>query len=185
MNFVDILLLLPLVYGLVRGLLKGLVHELASVLAIIFGIYFAYTYSAKMSTWLAKHFEASETTLEIAGYISVFLVVSLGLYALAFILTKMLKFMMLGMVNRVLGGVFGFLKSLLLLCLFIFFAQPWFNQWKKNSPQLKKSIVYEYLLEASLYIGGFSTDFNRKESPFDFIPPSIKDSLDARELFSL
>lgn len=185
MNFVDILLLLPLVYGLIRGLIKGLIHELASVLAIILGIYFAYTYSAEMSAWLAKHFEASETALEIAGYIVVFLIVSLGLYALAFILTKMLKFMALGMVNRVLGGIFGFLKSLLLLCLFIFFAQPWFNQWKKNSPQLKKSIVYEHLLEISLFIGGFSTDFEQKESPFNFIPPSLKDSLDTGKIFPL
>lgn len=185
MNFVDILLLLPIVYGLIRGLIKGLIHELASVLSILLGIYFAYTYSAEMSTWLAKHFDASDTALEIAGYVSVFLIVSLGLYALAFILTKMLKFMALGMVNRVLGGVFGFLKSLLLLCLFIFFAQPWFNQWKKDSPQLKTSIVYEHLLEVSLYIGGFSTDFEQKKSPFDFIPPSIKDSLDAREILPL
>lgn len=185
MNFVDILLLLPLVYGLIRGLIKGLIHELASVLALLLGIYFAYTYSSEMTSWLSKHFEASETSLEIAGYISVFLIVSIGLYALAFILTKMLKFMMLGMVNRVLGGIFGLLKSLLLLCLFIFFAQPWFKQWKKDSRQLKDSIVYEHLLEVSLYIGGFSTDFEQKESPFDFIPPSIKDSLDTRELLPL
>ena len=185
MNFVDILLLLPLVYGLIRGLMKGLIHELASVLAILLGIYFAYIYSADVSVWLAKHWETSETNLDIAAYLSVFLLVSLAIFALAFVITKMLKLMALGMINRVLGALFGFTKSLLLLSLFLFFTQSWFKELKRNSPELRNSVVYEKLLEVSLFIGGFSTDFEPvKKPPFDLIP-SIKDSLNTREILPL
>lgn len=185
MNFVDILLLLPLAYGLIRGLIKGLIHELASVLAILLGIYFAYLYSSDVTKWLSKHWETSETNLEIAGYVSVFILVSLAVFALAFIITKMLKLMALGMVNRILGGIFGFTKSLLLLSLFIFFTQSWFKELKKNSQELRQSVVYEKLLEVSLFIGGFSTDIEPvKKTPFDFIP-SIKDSLDTGKFLTL
>lgn len=186
MNFVDVLLLLPLAYGLIRGLIKGLIHELASILAILLGIYFAYLYASDLSLWLKNHWTASENTLYIAGYIGVFTLVSLTVFAIAFLFTKMLKMMALGMVNRVLGGLFGFAKSLLLLCLFLFFTQPWFNKLKANSPELKQSVVYEKLMDVSLYIGDFSTNFSsEKTRPFDVIPPSIQDSLDTGKIFPL
>lgn len=186
MNYVDVLLLLPIAYGLIRGLIKGLIHELASIVAILLGIYFAYTYSDQFSEWLTKYWETSENNIYIASYIILFMIVSLAVFAIAFILTKMLKMMALGMVNRVLGGIFGMAKSLLLLSLFLFFTQTWFKQLKKESKELRHSVVYEKLMEVSLFIGGFSTDYEiERKSPFDFIPPSIKDSLDAREILPL
>ena len=185
MNFVDILLLLPLAYGLIRGLMKGLVQELASVLAILLGIYLAYLYSENVSEWLGQYWETSKTNLNITSYIGVFVVISLSIFALAFLVTKMLKLMALGMINRILGALFGLMKSLILLCLFLFFTQSWFKELKRKSPELSQSVVYEKLLDLSVIIGDFSTDFEpERKTPFDFIP-SVQDSLNSGEILTL
>lgn len=185
MNFIDILLLLPLILGLVRGFVKGLIHELASLLAIVLGLYFAYNYGDQMADFLSKYFEGSADNLTIAGYVSVFLQVFLALYLLSFVLTKMLKFMALGFVNRILGAIFGFGKSLLLLLLFINLVRPWAINLSEEQKAVKESIVWQKLLQYSALFKDVHPQQNKDENWKDLIPDSVKDSLDTGKIFPL
>ena len=54
MNYLDIILIIPLAYGLVQGLRKGLIKEIAGLLAIILGIYLARYFSLPVSQVLTE-----------------------------------------------------------------------------------------------------------------------------------
>ena len=54
MNYLDIILIIPLAYGLVQGLRKGLVKEIAGLLAVVLGVYLARYFSLPASQALAE-----------------------------------------------------------------------------------------------------------------------------------
>jgi len=45
MNYLDIALVIPMVYGIVRGFSKGIVNEITSLAAIGIGVYLALNFS--------------------------------------------------------------------------------------------------------------------------------------------
>ena len=52
MNWLDALLLLPLLIGLIRGLMRGLITELIAILAVVIGVVGARLWGARFSAWL-------------------------------------------------------------------------------------------------------------------------------------
>ena len=55
-NYLDVILLIPLVFGFITGLRKGLVFEIASLLALLLGAWGAIKFSYLMSNLLFTTF---------------------------------------------------------------------------------------------------------------------------------
>ncbi len=140
MNTLDIILLLPLVYGLVRGLFRGLVAELVGIVAIVAAIVCTRLFAPKCAIWLMQHVSLSEQVCEIIAYLLVFFVVLLVLKLVGVLVTKLLKAVSLGWLNLLLGAVFGTVKwalivsvilnGVLLVDQYLPFFKP---EWKENS----------------------------------------------------
>lgn len=183
MSFLDFVLLLPLAYGLIRGFIKGFIHELASLLAIVVGIILAYRYSANMEQFLHQYIAEDGIGLRIGSYLLILILVFAALYALSFVLTKMLQFMALGMINRIAGAVFGLLKAAIFLLILIHLAQPFLDSMNKND-SFHNSIVYQKMTVISQQLGDYLTDItvpyqeNQQEN-------SIQDSLNPGKLLPL
>ncbi|KWW30064.1 MAG: membrane protein required for colicin V production [bacterium P3] len=111
MNFLDIIIAVPLVYFIYKGWRRGLIFELASLAGIVAGCYAATHFSG----WVAQtlHLEG-ETAILIAFFITF-----VGVLALAAVLGKavegFVKLVKAGKVNNLLGAAFGMLKCLCVL----------------------------------------------------------------------
>lgn len=142
MNIIDLILCIFLLLGLVRGLFKGFVVELAGLLALIAGVYAAIHFSHFAFELLTMFFSWSEKVISILSFAITFIIVVLVISLIARIITKMLNLLALGLVNRMLGGVFGVLKMAFLASLFLMFLIN-FDLFKVDKESEENSILYE------------------------------------------
>lgn len=153
MNWLDVLLLIPLLIGLVRGLMRGLVTEVIAILVVILGVLGARLFAPPFSTWIHKQFAWQGEVCDVVAYVLIFLSIAIVLAILARLLSKFLKAIHLGWANRLFGGVFGICKYAILV-LIVVFAMEKTNKsfhWLDKSKVVKTSIVYPYAVEAVKY----------------------------------
>jgi membrane protein required for colicin V production len=115
MTIIDIVLGALLLFGLVRGLFKGLFVEVASLLALVLGVYGAIHFSNFAASFLESRVDWSEKYINIVAFAITFVVIILAIGLAGKALTKLADFAALGILNKLLGGVFGALKIGLIL----------------------------------------------------------------------
>jgi len=124
MNIFDIVIVVILVFAFVRGFMKGFFVEIASLIALIGGIYGAIYFSYFAANILKEYVEWSENYITLTAFAVTFIVIVISVSSLGKVFTKMANFVALGMINKILGGVFALLKSVVILSvIFIFFAR--------------------------------------------------------------
>ena len=150
MNFIDIIILLPLIWLGFKGLKKGLVIEIASLVALILGVYFGINFSDYASVLIKNNFNVNSKYLPIVSFSITFLVVVIGVFTLGKILEKIVSIVALGMVNKLLGLAFGIIKGLLILGVIITIVDSIDKRSGIISPETKnESLFYEPLLSLS------------------------------------
>lgn len=143
MNWLDIILAIPLLYGLVMGAKRGFVKEALMLVAIAMGVFVAKMFSLPMSDLLQEHLGASPRVAQPLSYFVVMAVFVGGMYILAWMLTKILKAMKLGTINRIFGALFGALKWVLILSIVLnFFAVIDRYVPVKSKPAVQNSRLY-------------------------------------------
>ncbi|NAS31124.1 CvpA family protein [Flavobacteriaceae bacterium R38] len=122
MNFIDIILGGLILFGLVRGFLKGLFLEIASLVALILGIYGAIHFSYFVGDYLTEHLSWSERYIKLAAFLITFIIIIIVVTWAGKLLTKIADLAALGILNKILGGLFGGLKIAIILgAVLIFF----------------------------------------------------------------
>ncbi|MEZ4796853.1 MAG: CvpA family protein [Flavobacteriaceae bacterium] len=144
MTVIDIVLGALLLFGLIRGLIKGLFVEIASLLALILGIYGAIHFSHFATAFLESRVDWNEKYINIASFAITFMIIVFVISLAGKALTKLADFASLGMLNKILGGVFGFLKIGLILSIILMV----FTNLNKTIPfvdeeDIEKSVLYE------------------------------------------
>ena len=146
MNSLDYILFIPLLYGLYRGFTNGLIIELASLLALALGIYGALHFSSFTYEFLSDYVEIKTVYLQSASYGLTFLIVML-ISLSGNILTMLIKLVALGFINRMMGAIFGGIKVLLILSVFISFFDRFNKQFGMiNDEILSSSLMYNPIL---------------------------------------
>lgn len=128
MNVIDIVIGVILLFGLVRGFMKGFIVELASLIALVLGIYGAIHFSYFAVDFLNNYFSWDEEYIKLAAFALTFLLIVIFILILGKLLTKLVGFIALGIVNRILGGVFGALKYVFIISVLLMFL----NAYNKN-----------------------------------------------------
>ena len=124
MNIFDIVIVVILVFAFVRGFMKGFFVEIASLIALIGGIYGAIYFSYFAANILKEYVEWSENYITLTAFAVTFIVIVISVSSLGKVFTKMANFVALGMINKILGGVFALLKSgVILSVVFVFIAR--------------------------------------------------------------
>lgn len=162
MSFLDIVLGILLIWGLFKGFKNGLFVELASLVALIAGIYGAIHFSYIAAEYLAQNMDWNERYIKITAFLITFIVIVIIVHLAGKFLTKIADFAMLGLLNKVAGGIFGTLKVAIILgAVLIFFerATSSFNFISEETQQ--ESIFYEPIKE----IGAFVFSLVLKENP--------------------
>mgnify|MGYP003665789024 FL=1 len=143
MNIVDIIIVVILIFAAVRGFITGLFSSVASLVAIIAGVFCAIHYSHYVEAEFQDSvLEWSSNTYKIASFAITFLVVILTILFLGKLLTKLADISSLGLLNKILGGIFGALKwSLILSVIFLLF-----DKFNKTIPFVEKETLEESIL---------------------------------------
>ncbi len=160
MGFLDIILGLLLIYGLWKGLKNGLFVEIASIVALIAGIYGAIHFSYYAGNYLSENMDWDERYINIAAFIITFVAIVMVVHIAGKFLTKIANFAMLGLLNKVAGGIFGALKVAVILgALLIFFDRINTSSGLVPNEMVQESTLYEPIKE----IGAFVFDKVLKE----------------------
>lgn len=120
MSYLDLFFGLVLAWGAYSGFSKGLIKELASILGVIVGVFLAKNYYPYLDIKLKPIFESEAGFISILSAILIFLLTIMVFKIIAKFLTKFLKIIALGLLNRIIGSVFGIFKTVLLLCILVF-----------------------------------------------------------------
>jgi len=120
MSYLDLFFGLIIAWGAYSGFSKGLIKELASIVGVIAGIFLAKNYYPYLDLKLKPIFESDANFISILSATVIFLITIMLFKIIAKILTKLLKIIALGLLNRIIGSVFGFIKTVLLLCILVF-----------------------------------------------------------------
>ena len=144
MNIFDIVIAALLIFGFVRGVMKGLFVEVASLAALIGGVYGAIHFSYFIGDFLKEAVSWSQEYISLAAFAGTFIIIIVTISLLGKMLTKLADFAALGIINKILGGVFGAIKiGLILSVVFIFFGKM-----NDTIPFVKKETLDESILYA-------------------------------------
>lgn len=165
MSFLDIVIGILLVWGLYKGLKNGLFVEIASLVALIAGIYGAIHFSYITAEYLSENMDWSEQYIKIAAFLITFFGIVLLVHFAGKFLTKIANFAMLGLLNKIAGGIFGALKVAIIIgALLIFFERLTSTLNFVNEETKKESIFYEPIKEIGAFVFALVLDEEREES---------------------
>ena len=152
MNFLDLFILIPIIWLWIRGISKGLIIELATLLGMVLGILAAYYFSGYAQGLLKDYFSFSEMTSRVISYVVIFLAVWLIVYLIGRAIDKSVDLMAMGWFNKILGGIFGLAKGILIVCIVLFIIEKVDPSEKIIKPQVKeKSMFYQPLMQVVHY----------------------------------
>lgn len=115
MNILDLILLVPLLWGCYKGFKKGLVFELTTFAALFAGLYGALHFSGIAEPYLVAAWGEEPDHLPLIAFAVTFLIIILVVNLIGRLLDRVTKLVALGLINRVLGAIFGLLKIALFM----------------------------------------------------------------------
>ena len=118
MNTLDLVLLALTAISVVLGLWRGLVRESFSVLAWLAGFPIASYFASDVRHWMNLS-DTSPAVAYVLAWVLVFISVWLVCRVFSSLLSGALSLVGLGVVNRLLGAVFGLMRAALALMVFV------------------------------------------------------------------
>ncbi len=143
MTWLDIVILLPLLVGLVRGTMRGLITEVIAIAAVILGFIGAKLWGQLFSQWILTQFTWPQPVCDAVAYALLFLAIAIALNIVGRLISKLLKAINLGWINRALGATFGVLKWSLIVLAIVFCVNKLDMQFHFLQKELRQqSIIY-------------------------------------------
>jgi len=162
MSFLDIVLGILLIWGLYKGLTNGLFVELASLIALIAGIFGAIHFSYIAGDYLSQNMDWNDRYIKITAFLITFIAIVLLVHLAGKLLTKIADFAMLGLLNKIAGGIFGMLKVAIIIgALILFFEKATASLNVINEQTKKESLFYQPLRDIGAFV--FSKVFQGRE----------------------
>lgn len=161
MQIIDIIIAVLLVIGLISGLRDGLVKQVAGLAGLIGGLLLGRAFYMPLGEWLASVLSISDEAARITAFIFILVIVPLLFSLVGWLVSKLLKAICLGWINRLLGGLVGVLKFALLAGVLIIGLEL-FDKHDAIVPEAKKkaSIFYYPIYDAtSFFFDGIKEEF--------------------------
>lgn len=153
MSYLDIIIALPVIYGIIRGVMRGIVMEVFAIVGIILGIVVARIYAGDAAAWIQQLSQWDIQLLQPIAAFVIFLIVALLCRLLAQALTKLFKLISLGWINRLVGGLFGAAKWMIILAVIITCVDMLDGVLHFIKPELKdNSVLYPHALQLTQWL---------------------------------
>ena len=144
MNYIDIIIAIPLLWGLYKGFTKGIILEAATLIALGLAVWGAVKFHDFVTVWMRESLNWTSKYMPVISFALIFIGVLVLVFAIAKLLEKIIKAVALGFLNKLAGGVFGILKFGLILSVIIFLLNAIEKNYSFIPPDVKnKSVLYE------------------------------------------
>ena len=143
MNYLDIVLGLPLLWAVYRGFTKGLIIAVATLAALVLGVYSAIHFSSFFGEYINNWFHPDPKNLKILSFAFTFILVVILVRLIGWGLDKMIKAVAMGFLNRLLGVFFELVKWVFILSVLMSLFD--------SSDRTKNLISEKYKDESALY----------------------------------
>jgi membrane protein required for colicin V production len=120
MSYIDLLILIPIVWGCIRGFMKGLVIELATLAGLILGIIASFYFASDLGELLRQYFSFGASAARIIASILIFTGVMLIAWLIGKAIEKTVELIALGWLNKLLGAVVGIVKGAVVAALLLY-----------------------------------------------------------------
>ena len=119
MNFIDILIIVPIIYAGWKGFKHGLIIEVFTLLALVVGLYAGIHFSDFVAGILKTSFSWDSKYVPVVAFTITFLAVGAMVYFAGKAIERVVKITNLTPVNKGLGIFFGVLKMIYFVSVFI------------------------------------------------------------------
>lgn len=175
MNWIDFVIIALLAFGMIQGFINGLVIEVAELAALILGVWGAIHFSGWTAVQLSGWFDLQTAWLGIIAFAITFVVIVIAVNLIGRLLDSLMKAVSLGIMIRILGAIFGILKTTLILSVvFVFLNTLHQKRAFLPSDRISKSFLYNPIADIVPVIfpivegGDLLDSFNRyKKKPQD------------------
>lgn len=153
MLILDIIIACCLGYALYKGFKQGLIISIVSLFSLLLGIFIALKFSFLFRNLILEKTQWNANLVSISAFVFTFLLVLIGIQFLGKILTKVIKTVALGGLNRILGAIFSVLKMILIISVVLnLFQKVNYNHFLVSEEKLKTSIFYLPIEESAQVI---------------------------------
>lgn len=168
MNYLDIIIVVPLLYGLIKGFSNGLIKEVTTLSALLVGVYVAINFSLYLEPKVLGVLGGYEEFISIIAFTILFLVSVLCIKGIGLMLEKLTKALALGIISSFLGGIFGFSKVVVIFS-FLLFVIADYDLINKKAKE--DSVLYRPLSEIATII---TPQFKKPELLLDKIDKGVE-----------
>ena len=146
MSIIDIIILLFLIPALLSGLKKGLIAQIVAIAALFLGAWMSCRFTTSLGQWASGWIDADIRIINAIAFVVIFCGVVAILSLLGKLLEGVIKLVMLGWLNRLLGVAFAIMKWGLFLSLVVMFFDS-LNTGLEIVPKEKidESVLYNVL----------------------------------------
>jgi membrane protein required for colicin V production len=110
MEILDLIILMPLIYGAYKGYKRGFIMSLFLLLAVVVGLYAAFHFTDLIVSYGKEHFAWKSSYIAPLTFLSLFLVVGAGIYFGGKVLESVIKLVKLSILNSLAGALLGLLQ---------------------------------------------------------------------------
>jgi membrane protein required for colicin V production len=144
MILLDIIILLILAAAFIFGVMKGIIRQVFGLLALFLGVYCAFKFSHWAGTYIAEWFHTSEALTQGIAFALTFIVVVVTVLVFGRFAARLASFAALGLIDKILGGVFALLKFSCILCVLLYIVQRFDAQFHFLSTEIKQSFFFQF-----------------------------------------
>lgn len=179
MNWIDLIIVVLLILAVISGFTNGFVKEVASLAGLILGIWGAIEFSSFTAAKLYEWFDMTGQFVGIIAFLITFGIIVLIIHFIGILADKIVDTVSLGFLNRILGMVFGFIKSAMILSV-IFCVLNAIDARRPFLPheRIEESRFYNTIADIvpaifpALGEGDFRKNFNRFKKKPEPVPES-------------
>ena len=159
MNILDIILLICFVPALIQGIRKGFIAQAISIISIVAGIWASARFADVVSAWVAQYITASEQVMKVVAFALILVVVFIVLGLVGRLLEGLFNLVLLGWINKLFGVVFALLKTALIVgLLIIVFTSINDNFHFVQESVLNESVLYPHLKKIAFEVFPYVKD---------------------------
>ena len=155
MNEVDAAILGITVLSWLFGLWRGLIKEVLSLLTWVAALLVARVYSEYLAGWLVNLIDSSSARY-VTAFAVIFVVVMMVGTVLNHLMAKLLTITGLKLVDRLLGGVFGIARGVIIVLVIVFILSVFVSE----TEQWRQSMLIPYSMAAIEWSRIFIGDLN-------------------------
>jgi membrane protein required for colicin V production len=147
MNYIDIIICVPLAWGLYKGFRKGFIIEVATLFSLLGAVWVAVNFSDFISRLIRDKLNWHNAYVPIISFVLLFIGVLAAVYGIAKLIERSIDAASLGPINKILGALFGAFKFALILSVLFFLVDaveksiPVFTSEKKSGSLLYKPVA--------------------------------------------